>query len=327
MWWFFKFQLHIIYETRNFIVLDANEHDFLVWVTSAAISCVFWSTSLAFLFLDLTGSLRRYKVQPGKNEPIELRKLIEVIDRIPTAFKNLHNKSFQAVFTVLFNQIIVSITFSSGSFWLRRALRGELDARENVPSFPHLMRDLLIAHQVFDIGFYLIHRLMHTKYLYKTIHKIHHEWKAPVGIIAIYAHPAGKHSQLEGSKMFVKTCFDFRTLNNESDSCDSRPSFTSRSWLHNMDLALYRSYHNSFGPLGLPFTIPEKSRVPWPSPRQFHWMLRNLWRHGLHIQNRHEIQTDNQLSKTSCAAFFQEYNKRIAPKRRHEIFLKSKRNE
>ncbi len=37
--------------------------------------------------------------------------------------------------------------------------------------------------------FYYTHRLFHTKYLYRTIHKIHHEWTSPIGIVCYYSHP------------------------------------------------------------------------------------------------------------------------------------------
>ena len=39
-----------------------------------------------------------------------------------------------------------------------------------------------------EIWFYTLHRLMHTKYLYKY-HKMHHEVKETIGIRALYAHP------------------------------------------------------------------------------------------------------------------------------------------
>lgn len=171
--------------------LDVDEHDFVVWVSSVAVICVFWAVACTFLFMDLTGKLRRYKVQPGKNDPIEIRKVVEVIDVsiMKTEINNVRT-FIQALFTVVFNQTIVSITFSCGAFWISRATLGERDVKA-VPSFLILMRDLLIAHHMFDIGFYTFHRLMHSKYFYKRIHKIHHEWKAPCGLIAIYAHPTG----------------------------------------------------------------------------------------------------------------------------------------
>jgi sterol desaturase/sphingolipid hydroxylase (fatty acid hydroxylase superfamily) len=39
-----------------------------------------------------------------------------------------------------------------------------------------------------EIWFYTLHRMLHTKYLYKY-HKTHHEIKDTVGLFALYAHP------------------------------------------------------------------------------------------------------------------------------------------
>ena len=40
-----------------------------------------------------------------------------------------------------------------------------------------------------DVGFSSAHRLLHTPYLYKHVHKVHHTYTQAVGISATYAHP------------------------------------------------------------------------------------------------------------------------------------------
>jgi len=41
-----------------------------------------------------------------------------------------------------------------------------------------------------DVTHYFLHRALHTKLLYKRIHKIHHLYSAPFGLAASYSHPA-----------------------------------------------------------------------------------------------------------------------------------------
>lgn len=40
-----------------------------------------------------------------------------------------------------------------------------------------------------EIGFYYSHRVLHSRYLYRFIHKRHHEWTAPIAVTAMYCHP------------------------------------------------------------------------------------------------------------------------------------------
>lgn len=40
-----------------------------------------------------------------------------------------------------------------------------------------------------EILFYTFHRILHHRKLYKHFHKIHHEFKEPIGMSALYTHP------------------------------------------------------------------------------------------------------------------------------------------
>lgn len=137
---------------------------------------------------------------------------------------------------MLFNQIFISITYSSGGYWLSYLMLGDRDMRD-VSSFPIMMRDLLIAHQCFDSGFFFFHKIMHSKYFYKRLHKIHHEWKAPICITALYAHPTGIHQtvNLISVDIFYKPCF--RTFNCKSSSNYDWPRADSNTNINSMDLA------------------------------------------------------------------------------------------
>jgi sterol desaturase/sphingolipid hydroxylase (fatty acid hydroxylase superfamily) len=51
-----------------------------------------------------------------------------------------------------------------------------------------ILKILFIAN-ISNLLFYIVHRLLHYKYLYKLIHKVHHEYIITVSPCALYAHP------------------------------------------------------------------------------------------------------------------------------------------
>jgi len=58
-----------------------------------------------------------------------------------------------------------------------------------LPSFPHIALAIVGCYIAEDFYFYWVHRLLHAKFWYKYVHKIHHDHAAPFGMAAEYAHP------------------------------------------------------------------------------------------------------------------------------------------
>lgn len=64
----------------------------------------------------------------------------------------------------------------------------KIDLRD-VPSFSVVIKDLIVCTWLFEFAFYISHRMLHSSFMYKHIHKTHHEWKTPMSIVSIYCHP------------------------------------------------------------------------------------------------------------------------------------------
>ncbi|KAL2471788.1 Methylsterol monooxygenase 2-1 [Abeliophyllum distichum] len=63
------------------------------------------------------------------------------------------------------------------------------------PCRPGIFRKVVSTQILFyfileDFIFYWGHRILHTKWLYKHVHSVHHEYATPFGLTSEYAHPA-----------------------------------------------------------------------------------------------------------------------------------------
>ncbi|XP_066474408.1 fatty acid hydroxylase domain-containing protein 2 isoform X2 [Tiliqua scincoides] len=149
-------------------------NDLVIYILGTTIipSIVFWGFNGILMVADVTGKptfITRYRIQLGKNDPVDRDKL------------------HSAIRTVLFNSYIINVAVAM-LFWPIVKWRGEPCSLQ-LPTFHWLLVELSIFTVVEEILFYYSHRLVHHPLLYKHIHKKHHEWTAPVGVVSLYAHP------------------------------------------------------------------------------------------------------------------------------------------
>ncbi|ELT89490.1 hypothetical protein CAPTEDRAFT_172660 [Capitella teleta] len=143
-----------------------------VWGTTLVGTVSFWIFNALLMILDYFSwpkVLLKYKIQEDKNMPVDGQKMMK------------------AVLWVMFNQTVIGIPFIYISY-LMMLWRG-CDFGPVLPSFHCLLFHISLCILVEEVFFYYGHRLFHTPMLYKRIHKMHHEWTAPIGITALYAHP------------------------------------------------------------------------------------------------------------------------------------------
>lgn len=60
---------------------------------------------------------------------------------------------------------------------------------KDMPAWYVLAFQILACLMIEDTWHYFMHRLLHHPRIYKYIHKVHHNFSAPFGIVAEYAHP------------------------------------------------------------------------------------------------------------------------------------------
>ncbi|TWW75085.1 fatty acid hydroxylase domain-containing protein 2 [Takifugu flavidus] len=158
--------------TKLCVAFEGHDEALFYFGTMLLPSLTFWGLNALLLVVDTTGKpsfITRYRIQLDKNNPVDPAKLR------------------QALKCVTLNQLFISGPIVVGVYHLM-SLRGTPCSPE-LPTFHRALMELAFFSILEEIMFYYSHRLFHQPNLYKRFHKQHHEWTAPIGVVATYAHP------------------------------------------------------------------------------------------------------------------------------------------
>lgn len=108
------------------------------------------------------------------------------------------------------NWFLIGLPYAAVLCWILQPWRESMDLSQHAPQhvqhaiskfglnsadvagFPNPLvfaLHLLVAAILEEVMFFSTHYILHTKWFYGPIHKMHHRFTAPFGIAAVYAHP------------------------------------------------------------------------------------------------------------------------------------------
>jgi len=123
-------------------------------------------TGLFFVVLEKKGWFLKYKINP----------------------KATTSEEYWRCFLGLVQNFGLVIPLLNTSGWPVLKMLG-LHWEKEFPSFLTVCYHLTLCLFLEDFGHYILHRILHIKWLYPLIHKVHHEYPAPFALSATYSHP------------------------------------------------------------------------------------------------------------------------------------------
>mmetsp|Transcript_10830 Transcript_10830/g.17728 ORF Transcript_10830/g.17728 Transcript_10830/m.17728 type:complete len:325 (-) Transcript_10830:43-1017(-) len=215
-----------------------NDNKIFMVLSVCLHSGLYFGVAGIFKLFDVTGLFSKYKMARKGSQ---------------LAGDKLHVDTLKEAFV---NQFVVG-PIAAYYGWNVLKQRGfQLDGA--LPGFFSLMRGFAVAHLFNDFFFYWAHRLVHSKPLYKIIHKQHHKYIGSESIAAEYAHPveqvlANQMPTLGGMVLFGSHAYQFwvwlayrleETYESHSGYCFSGSLLDKLGLLHGDNASFHDAHHS-----------------------------------------------------------------------------------
>ncbi|RDY04212.1 Methylsterol monooxygenase 1-1 [Mucuna pruriens] len=148
---------------------SAKEPDLFLHCHNTLFLYLFYSIApIPFVFMELSGyeMFNKHKIQPS----------------VKRSFWEMFNCYKHVMHTFLITVGPLQIISYPIMKWI--GIRTGL----SLPSGWEIFWQILVYFVIEDFSHYWIHRMLHFKWAYEKIHKVHHEYTAPIGLSAPYAH-------------------------------------------------------------------------------------------------------------------------------------------
>ncbi|XP_062518021.1 methylsterol monooxygenase 1-like [Corticium candelabrum] len=129
---------------------------------------VYFALCLPGFLFQFVPAMRKYKIQKDKPETAE--------------------GQWKCFKLLMLNHFGVQLPLILSSYMFTQLIGIPFDY-ESIPPWYNILLRMYACLLVEDTWHYFFHRLLHHKRLYKHVHKIHHNFQAPFGMVAEYAHP------------------------------------------------------------------------------------------------------------------------------------------
>ncbi|EDV27820.1 Methylsterol monooxygenase 1 [Trichoplax sp. H2] len=98
------------------------------------------------------------------------------------------DKQWKCFKLLMFNHFLIQLPLICGTYAFTQMFGIPYDYA-SMPAWYIIAMQVLGCAVIEDTWHYFLHRIMHDKRFYKYVHKVHHNFQAPFGMTAEYAHP------------------------------------------------------------------------------------------------------------------------------------------